>query len=144
MAQQAGAPKTIASSLELVVIPLLVYLVCFYLLTFPQLHQFSTHYFTDEGDGLVSVWNLWWTNKAITELHQSPWHTTFLYYPYGTSLLPHTLNPFNGLLAIILLRLMTQAQAHNLIVIFTFVASGVTAFFLAREFTKSFVACLIA
>ena len=104
MAQQSGAPKTIA----LVVIPLLVYLVCFYLLTFPQLHQFSTHYFTDEGDGLGNVWNLWWTNKAITELHQSPWHTTFLYYPYGTSLLPHTLNPFNGILAIVLMRFMTQ------------------------------------
>lgn len=144
MAQQSGASKTIAGSVELVVIPLIFYLACFYLLTFPQLHQFSTHYFTDEGDGLGNIWNLWWTNKAISELHQSPWHTTFLYYPYGTSLLPHTLNPFNGMLAIILLRLMSQAQAHNFIVIFTFVISGVTAFFLAREFTKSFIACLIA
>src|SRR5215470_5834557 len=117
LAQQSSAPKTITSSLELVIIPLLVYLVCFYLLTFPQLHQFSTRYFTDEGDGLGNIWNLWWTNKAITELHQSPWHTTFLYYPYGTSLLPHTLNPFNGLLAIIPLRLMSQVQAHNFVVV---------------------------
>ena len=143
MAQQSAAPKTIPRSLELVVIPSLVYLVCLYLLTFPQLHQFSTHYFTDEGDGLGNIWNLWWTNKAITELHQSPWHTTFLYYPYGTSLLPHTLNPFNGIMAIVLLRLMTLLQAHNFIVGFTFVVSGLTAFWLAREFTKSFVACLI-
>lgn len=140
MAQQSSAAKTI----QLVVIPLLFYFACFYLLTFPQLHQFSTHYFTDEGDGLGNIWNLWWTNKAITELHQSPWHTTFLYYPYGTSLLSHTLNPFNGMVAIILLRLMTQVQAHNFIVVFAFVVSGVTAFFLAREFTKSFTACLIA
>ncbi len=139
MTQQSGAAKTV----ELIVIPLIFYFACFYLLTFPQLHQFSTHYFTDEGDGLGNIWNLWWTNKAITELHQSPWHTTFLYYPYGTSLLSHTLNPFNGLMAIILLSLMSQVQAHNFIVIFTFVASGVTMFFLAREFTKSFAACLI-
>jgi len=144
MAQQSGAPKTIAGSVELIVIPLLFYLVCFYLLTFPQLHQFSTHYFTDEGDGLGNIWNLWWTNKAITELHQSPWHTTFLYYPYGTSLLPHTLNPFNGVMAIILMRFMNQVHVHNSIVVFTFVVSGVTAFFLAREFTKSFPACLVA
>src|SRR5215218_8894310 len=143
MAQQSGGPKTIAGSVELVVIPFLFYLVCFYLLTFPQLHQFSTHYFTDEGDGLGNIWNLWWTNKAITELHQSPWHTTFLYYPYGTSLLPHTLNPFNGLLAIILMRFLSQVHVHNFIVVFTFVTTGVTAFFLAREFTKSFIACLI-
>jgi hypothetical protein len=144
MAQQSGAPKTIAGSVELVVIPLLVYLICFYLLTFPQLHQFSTHYFTDEGDGLGNIWNLWWTNKAITELHQSPWHTTFLYYPYGTSLLPHTLNPFNGVMAIILMRFLSQVQVHNFIVVFTFVVSGLTAFFLAREFTKSFSACVVA
>ena len=143
MAQQPGARKTIATPVGLVVVPLIVYLVCFYLLTFPQLHQFSTHYFTDEGDGLGNIWNLWWTSKAITELHQSPWHTTFLYYPYGTSLLPHTLNPFNGMIAMILMRFMTQAQAHNFIVVFTFVVSGLTAFFLAREFTKSFAACLI-
>ena len=128
----------------LVIVPLIVYFVCFYLLTFPQLHQFSTHYFTDEGDGLGNIWNLWWINKAITELHQSPWHTTFLYYPYGTSLLPHTLNPFNGLMAIILMRFMSQVQVHNFIVVFAFVVSGLTAFFLAREFTKSFPACLIA
>ncbi|HYV09319.1 MAG TPA: hypothetical protein VE980_00200, partial [Pyrinomonadaceae bacterium] len=140
MAQQSSAAKPV----QLFVIPLLFYFACFYLLTFPQLHQFSTHYFTDEGDGLGNIWNLWWTNKAITELHQYPWHTTFLYYPYGTSLLSHTLNPFNGLLAIVLLRLMTQVQAHNFIVVFAFVVSGVTAFFLAREFTKSFAACLIA
>lgn len=144
MAQQSGAPKTIAGSVELVVVPLIVYLVCFYLLTFPQLHQFSTHYFTDEGDGLGNIWNLWWTNKAITELHQSPWHTTFLYYPYGTSLLSHTLNPFNGVMAIVLMRFMNPVHVHNFIVVFTFVSSGVTAFFLAREFTKSFPACLLA
>ena len=140
MAQQSAAPETI----ELVAIPLIFYLVCFYLLTFPQLHQFSTHYFTDEGDGLGNIWNLWWTNKAITELHQSPWHTNFLYYPYGTSLLPHTLNPFNGLMAIILMRFMSQVQVHNFIVVFAFVVSGLTAFFLARAFTKSTAACLLA
>src|ERR1051325_3322852 len=140
MTQQSGAAKTV----KLVVVPLIFYFVCFYLLTFPQLHQFSTHYFTDEGDGLGNIWNLWWVNKAVTELHQSPWHTTFLDYPYGTSLLPHTLNPFNGLIAIVLFRVMSQVQAHNFIVILTFVVSGWTAFLLAREFTKSFPACLLA
>ena len=144
MPQQSGAPKKIASAAELGIVPLFFYLICFYLITFPQLHQFSTHYFTDEGDGLSNIWNLWWINKAITELHQSPWHTTFLYYPYGTSLLPHTLNPFNGLMAIVLMRVMNQVQVFNFIVIFTFVVSGLAAFLLAREFTKSYPACLLA
>jgi hypothetical protein len=52
--------------------------------------------------------------------------------------LAHTLNPFNGVLAMILMRFMSQVQVNNFIVVFAFVVSGITAFFLAREFTKSF------
>jgi len=47
-------------------------------------------------------------------------------------------------MAIVLMRLMTQVQVYNFIMIFTFVVSGVTAFLLAREFTKSYPACLLA
>jgi len=43
MAQQSGAAKTVAGSLELVLISLIFYLLCFYLLTCPQLQQFWTH-----------------------------------------------------------------------------------------------------
>ena len=55
---------------------------------------------------------------AVRELHVLPWYTTYLHYPVGTTLLGHTLNPFNGLLAIALLPVLTLVQTYNSIVIF--------------------------
>ncbi len=136
--------KTVGLKLvELLLIPAAFYLFVFFLFTYPLLLRFSTHFFTDTGDGLQNVWNLWWVNKAITQLHQSPLHTNYLHYPYGTSLLGHTLNPFNGLLAIPLLRFFTLVQTHNLIVIFSFVSAGVTAFLLCYYLTRSYPASLV-
>ena len=125
-------------------LPALFYLAGFVLLTCPAILSFPTHFFTDDGDGLQNVWNLWWVNKAVTSLGRSPWHTTYLYYPEGTTLLGQTLNPFNGLLAIGLLRVMPLVQAHNVIVIFCFVAAGLTTFALAYSFTRSYWASVAA
>lgn len=93
---------------------------------------------------MVFYWNLWWVNKAVTDLHQSPWHTSYLNYPFGVSLLPHTLNVFNGFLAIPLLRSLTPIQVYNVLVIFSFAACGVTAFLLAHYFTRSYWSSIFA
>ena len=118
-------------------LPMLFYLACFILLTYPLIWKFSTHYFADTGDGLESIWDIWWVNKAITELHQMPWHTSYVLYPFGVSLLGHTLNPFNGILALPLLRLLSLVQAYNAIVVFSFVAAGFTAFLLAYHISRA-------
>ena len=124
--------------------PLFVYSLSFTILTFPLIGLFSSHFFADTRDGLQNVWNLWWVNKAVTELHQLPWHTHLLHYPYGISLLPHTLNPFNGFMAIPLLRVMSLEQAHNLIVIFSFIVGGLTCFLLAYRFTLAYWPSVVA
>ena len=123
---------------KMALVPLFVYFLAFTVLTFPLMTLFSSHFFADTRDGLQNVWNLWWVNKAVTELHQLPWHTHLLHYPYGISLLPHTLNPFNGFVAIPLLQVMPLEQAHNLIVIFSFTVGGLTAFLLAYRFTAAY------
>lgn len=117
------------------VLPTLVYFLVFVLLTFPLIRSFSTHIFADAGDGLQNVWNMWWVNKAITELGQNPWQTSYLHFPYGVTLLGHTLNPFNGLMGIPLLRVLSPTQAHNVVIIFSFVVAGLTTFWLAYYLT---------
>lgn len=121
------------------VLPVIFYLASFIALTFPLILDFKTHFFTDEGDGLMGVWNLWWVDHAVSHPAQyaSFWHTDMLHQPYGITLLGHTLSPFNGLLASFLTRFMPLLEAHNLIVIFSFVASGVTAYWLAYYFCES-------
>lgn len=128
------------------VIPVAVYFFLFCLLTFPLIRGFSTHFLTDDGDGFMNIWNLWWINTAVTQpsIHPTVWHTGMLHWPFGTTLLGQTLNPFNGLLAVPLLRVMSLVQAHNVIVLFSFVMSGVTAYWLAYYLTRSFWGSLLA
>ena len=119
-------------------LPAVIYLGIFFAVTYPLMLQFSTHFFTDKKDGLVMIWNIWWTRTAVADLHQSPWHTSYLYYPYGVNLLAHTLCPFNGLLATLLLPFLTLVQAYNSIVVFTFVMAGVTTFWLSFYLIRSY------
>lgn len=124
--------------------PLAFYAVVFCILTFPLILKFSSHFFTDTGDGLQNIWNIWWVNKAVTELHQIPWHTYYIHFPFGTTLIAHTLNPFNGFLGIALLKLLTLIQTYNLIVLFSFIMGGFTAFLLAFYLTRSYWGSIIA
>jgi hypothetical protein len=130
--------------IALAVFPVLFYLVMFCIYTYPLLLDFSTHFFADQGDGLQNVWNIWWVNKAVTQMHQLPWQTSYLHYPNGVSLLGSTLNPFNGFMGIVLLPFLTLIETHNFIVIFSFVLGGVTAFWLAYYLTESYWSSIVA
>ena len=138
-----GIPARAKAVLWFLVLPSTVYLTLFCLLTYPLIGSFSTEFFTNAGDGLQNVWNLWWINRAVTVLHTSPWFTTYLYFPVGISLLGHTLNPFNGFASVILLRFLTLVQTHNLIVVFSFVMGGVGACWLSYVFCKQYWASII-
>jgi hypothetical protein len=129
-----------------VLIPAIFYLLAFCLLTYPLILDFSTHFFTDAGDGLQNVWNIWWINTAITQpgIHPSIWHTDMLHWPFGTTLLGQTLNPFNGLAAVPLLRFLSLAQTFNTLILFAFVMGGVTAYWLAYYITRSFAGSITA
>ncbi len=129
---------------KLWLLPILFYFIMFCILTYPLIFKFHTHFFTDTGDGLQNVWNLWWINKAVTGLHQSPWYTTYLHYPNGTTLIGQTLNPFNGFMGIFLLKFSSLIETHNFIVIFSFVMGGFTAYGLSYYLTKSYWGSLAA
>ncbi len=134
----------VSTAAKMGLFPAIFYFIFFCILTYPLILQFSTHFFADQGDGLQNVWNIWWVNKALTELHQPLWQTRYLHYPYGISLLGHTLNPFNGFMGILLLKFLSLIETHNFVVVFSFVAGGLTAFLLAYYFTKSYWGSIIA
>jgi hypothetical protein len=122
-----GDRPRLAAVIKLGVAPAAIYFVCFSVLTFPMVTLFSSHFFTDQGDGLQNVWNLWWVNEAVTVRGQLPWHTDYLHHPWGVTLLPHTLNAFNGFIGIPLQLFLTLKQTHNIIILFSFVVGGLTA-----------------
>ncbi|HAV76049.1 MAG TPA: hypothetical protein DCX53_01710 [Anaerolineae bacterium] len=127
-------------------IPISLYLLLFCLLTYPLILDFNTRFFTDAGDGLQNVWNIWWINTAVSQpgIHPSIWHTDLLHFPFGTTLYGQTLNPFNGLTAIALLRFLSLTHSFNTLVIFAFVMGGVTSYWLAYHLTRSFWGSIIA
>jgi hypothetical protein len=127
------------------VLPAALYALIYALFSYPLLGSFSTHFFCGQEDGYQNIWNLWWVNKSVTQLHQLPWFTTWLHYPTGTTLIAHTLAPFNGFAAIPLFKMgLTLNQVYNTIVVFSFVMTGVTAFWLAWRVAGSYIGALFA
>ncbi len=128
------------------IFPASFYFLAFCILTFPLMGKFFSHFFADNVDGLQNVWNIWWINVAVRrpDLHPSIWYTDLLHWPYGTTLVGHTLNPFNGFLGVLLLSFFSLETAYNTILIFAFVAAGATMYWLAYYLTRAYWPSLIA
>jgi hypothetical protein len=142
--RRGSAGRFLGAFVQWGLFPTLFYLAGFSILTYPLILDFSTRYFHLGGDGWQNVWNLWWVDKAVTELHRSPWFTHYMHHPHGTTLFGHTLNPFNGFLAIFLLPFLNLVQTHNTIVVFSYVAGGLSTFALAYYFIRSYWPSLLA
>jgi hypothetical protein len=124
---------------------ILLYLLLTLIATFPAVKSLSTR-FIGGGDTLVNAWNLWWIRWAVTYKGQTPFHTSMLYHPDGVSLAYHTLNLFNGCLAILFQAVLglNLITTFNVISLLTFVSSGLSMFVLVRSMTESPTAGLIA
>ena len=116
-------------------LPLLLYALGFFALSPHLPWRFSTHLFADANDGFQTYWDMWWVKKAILDLHQNPYFTTYLHFPTGTTLLAQTLHPFNGLAGIALSPVLSVSEAYNFMVLFGFAVGGWTAFLLCFELT---------
>ncbi|MFQ5789630.1 MAG: hypothetical protein ACE5JI_04055 [Acidobacteriota bacterium] len=112
---------------------LLLYSFLALLFTYPLVLQFLTHHVgEDGGDARVYLWNLWWVDKALVELHRNPYETDLIFYPLGIGLSLHTLGFLYGLFYIPLKIFFGPVAAPNLIVIWTFIASALGMYGLAR------------
>lgn len=143
--KQGNVARTIRELISGFALPAVIYFLIYAIFSWPLLTHFSSSYFCGDNDGYQNIWNIWWVHKAVVELHQSPWHTNYLHYPTGTSLIGHTLAPFDGFLGIALMACgMKLNQTYNAIVIFSFVMTGVTMFWLARRISGSYLGALFA
>jgi hypothetical protein len=107
------------------------YLLLTVLMTYPLVLQLTTAIPGDGFDGWQNYWNLWWVKTAVLDLHQSPYFTTYLYYPTGYSLLFHTLNIFNSLLSLPIQLCFGLTASYNFVVLFSFVLGGYGTYLLA-------------
>ena len=89
-----------------------------------------------------NLWNLWWVRYAVLNGH-NPFRTDMIWYPTPVSLYYHTLNVFNGFLAIPLLTVFSLTTTYNIIVLFSFVMGGYGAFLLVHYICRNRWAALL-
>ncbi|MBI1880563.1 MAG: hypothetical protein HYR94_20490 [Chloroflexi bacterium] len=96
------------------------------------------------GDWGQNMWALWWTRQALLTLKQSPFFTHYLFYPGGVTLLFHPLDVADGLLALPLYGLLGGDVSYNLIVLLSFVLSGLGVYYLGLELRQQRGAAFVA
>jgi hypothetical protein len=106
------------------------YLALTGLLTRPGVGRFVTDFFiAHDTDG--HAWTLWWIKTALLR-GDWPWWTDRLFAPDGISLYFHTLALTNGLIALPFQLVWPLTVAFNVVVVTSFVASGLALYGLAR------------
>jgi len=105
-------------------------------MTWPMVLRLSAPFYNIQGDFGLWLWDLWWMKKALVDLGTSPYFTSYLFHPTGTSLVFHNLSPYNGLVGIPLQLLGADViTTYNLLYLSSFVIGGVGMFLLVKELT---------
>lgn len=99
-------------------------------------------------DGLIFVWDLWWTREALCEPLSSPLFTDLLYHPHGTPLLLHSLALGYGVLSLPFqwcsAGLDGLLLANSALVVGSFWMTGWITYLLALRLTRDPMAALLA
>jgi len=115
--------------------------------TFPLALNLRTAVLDDGSyDPYQFVWNLWWVHESLLRLHVNPFHTRFLFYPEGVSLLFHTFSFSLGVASLPLQAILPGGvlAAHNVLVLIAPALTFVLTALLAREITGDAWAALAA
>jgi hypothetical protein len=123
-------------------LPLLIYAALAALMTWPLALNMGIAVPGVGYDSWQNMWNMWWLKRALLDL-RNPYFTDALYYPYGTSLYLHTLNPINFILSLPVHAIFGLVVAYNFIIIGSLCASGYTAYLLAHDVTRDRRAALV-
>ncbi len=137
-------PSAWPRALRDLAVPSAVYLVVYAVMNPHAWKGFSHHFLLDSYDGYQNVWNVWWVHHSLVDLHTNPYFTRLLHWPGGVTLVPQTMSPLNGLVGIGLQAFgVGLAATVNTIVIGSFVATGLTTFWLLRHLRASWSAALL-
>jgi hypothetical protein len=96
------------------------------------------------GDWGQNMWALWWTRQALLVQGELPFFTRYLFYPEGITLLFHPLDFTDGLMALPFYGLVGGDVSYNLIVLLSFVLSGLGGYYLALYLTRQRGAAFVA
>ncbi|MFA5157016.1 MAG: hypothetical protein WC532_06460 [Candidatus Omnitrophota bacterium] len=129
-------PKKSVSSRYVFLAAILAY--CFFTAVFfsPCLKEIALSLIGPAEDNLSHFWDIWWANKVFVGHSGSMAFSNYIFYPEGSSLLFQAFSFYNLFIAVILKQFISPVFAYNLLILSTFVLSGIGAFLLVRYLTK--------
>ncbi|SHK11098.1 YfhO family protein [Hymenobacter psychrotolerans] len=117
------------------------YGLLFVVFTWPLATQFTTAFPTVPGhDSLLYAWNFWYFREAVMS-GINPFHTDWLLYPWGSSLVMHAYMPLLGVLNLVLDNALLTI---NIGLLLSYALSGTGAYLLCRRWVRSPVLALLA
>lgn len=131
-----------SKNLKIFVLVILGYILFTIFLTYPIALRINS-LAGPNGDNLMFAWNMWWAKRAVMELRTDPFQTDYIFYPNNICLTYHTFCPFNSFISIPLQYVFNLAVTYNLILLSTFLFSGLGAYLLVYYFTKNRLASFI-
>lgn len=110
------------------------------------LGRLSSHLIGNSLDPWQTFWGFWWWRVAFGQ-HESPFHTSMLWWPNGVPLWFQTWDIPSTILAVLLWDICSPVLLYNLIVLASFPASGMAMYWLCCSLwgtrVPSFVAGLM-
>jgi hypothetical protein len=103
------------------------------ILTYPLPFHLTTHAPGDGSDDPAILWNLWWVRYSLTELHQSPFQSSWMFYPLGINLVFYTLTTLNGILSIPIQLAFGIVPANSFIVYFELIMAALGMWLFMRR-----------
>lgn len=94
-------------------------------------------------DVYINPWADWWTKKALIE-GLDFYHTDYMFYPRGASLVFHSFSHVNTFISLLLTPLVGHFVAYNVVILLAYVLSGFSMYLLAHYLTGCRPAALIS
>ncbi|MBN1810213.1 MAG: hypothetical protein JXA14_00095 [Anaerolineae bacterium] len=103
-------------------------------LTLPLPYMIDKVLIGHDVDVLINPWANWWMKKALSE-GLDLYHTDYLFFPQGTSLVFHSFSYTNTAVSLILEPLLGPVVAYNIPIFLVYVLSGFSMYLLASHLT---------
>lgn len=112
-----------------------IFVVVTLLFYYPILSRLSTHLIGPAEDNMQFFWGFWWGYEVVIHGQGSLLATKVMYYPEGASLLYHSLSLYNVFFSFALRSFLDPIATYNILVMHSFLLSGIGAFLLIRYLT---------
>jgi hypothetical protein len=112
--------------------------------TWPLVLNMSTAVPGGAGDNYSFLWTLWWMRRALDDAGTAFFHTTHLFFPFGSSLVNHSHYALPAFAGATVLGGAPIIVAQNLIVLAHVCLNGLAMFGLAWDVTRHYRASMLA